>query len=152
MCWYKTEGKTAHEVLIPYFFTFAFWCLLTMLYLIIAAISISLAVFSKSSHISHLASNLTRSLTTLSHDPSSIPAPYSHQRSFLPGDSPLASRKSGGDVDIELRTTTSMHHQRTVSMAPQNETLSRRSLAMRALAFRLLGYICIPTLCVVSPS
>jgi hypothetical protein len=148
MCWYKTEGKTSHEVLIPYVFTFAFWCLLTMLYLVIAAISISFAVFSKSSHLNHLATNLTHSLTTLSNNKPTSPsaAAYTHQRSFLPGDSALTF-KSEGDADFGLG---SMHHQRNIPMVSRNQTLSRRSLAMRALALRLLGYICIPTLCIVS--
>jgi len=157
MCWYKTEGKTSHQVLIPYVFTFAFWCLITILYLILASISIAIAVFSKTSHLNNLARNLTQSLNTLSpttNSPSNHHHHHHHHRSFLPGDSPLPSRKSESYADVEpgAHTISSMPRRRDLSIVPRNETLSRRSLAMRALAFRLLGYISIPTLCIVSMS
>jgi hypothetical protein len=73
MCWYKTEHKTSRQVLIPYFFTFAFWCLMVVGYLIVAGITITIAVFSKTSRLNHLATNLSKSLSSNSHHAGSAP-------------------------------------------------------------------------------
>ncbi|PVG02354.1 hypothetical protein CPB86DRAFT_811450 [Serendipita vermifera] len=73
MCWYKTKHKNSRQVLLPYFFTFAFWCLMVVAYLIVAGISITFAVFSKTSRLNHLATNLSKSLSSNSHHAGSAP-------------------------------------------------------------------------------
>ncbi|KIM26987.1 hypothetical protein M408DRAFT_330344 [Serendipita vermifera MAFF 305830] len=157
MCWYKTEGKTSHEVLLPYLFTFALWCLLTILYLILAAISITYAVFWKNSRLNHLANNLSKTLSDMPNPPSS-PSAYAHTRTYDPAIFSQKSSESDTEHAAAVRSIPvqqpqiqqSQSQRRPMSVIPpRNETLSRRSLAMRALAFRLLGYITIPTLCIL---
>jgi hypothetical protein len=177
MCWYSTEGKTSRQVIIPYFFTFAFWCLLAIIYLIIAAVTIIVCVFSKTSRLNRMASSFTRSISAPSAStPRSSPRSprfpqhiHTHtqahterfSRSVLPGDTVLNTNNSKSDFEyIEPpspspaypRSPGAYTHQRTFSVHQGQNRRSRRSVAMRALAFRLLGYITIPTLCIVRVS
>lgn len=165
MCWYSTDGKTSRQVVIPYFLTFAFWCLLAIIYLIIAAVSIIVCVFSKDSRLNRLASSLTRSISVPSTPRSPRSPRHPHyterfSRSVLPGDTVLNTNNSKSDYEhIEPPSPGAIpqspgFQQRTAFSVTQGprKTLSRRSLAMRALAFRLLGYITIPTVCIVRKS
>lgn len=130
-CWIATDGRTRKDILVRYILTFGFWCLASILYLIIAALSITFAVFSANSRLNRLASGL-------SHHPDKAPNEEDHRQSFLPRVSPTGTLFWSALAD------------RRLSIVPRrSETLSRRSLAMRALAFRLLGYIMIPMFCIL---
>ncbi|KAG8831897.1 hypothetical protein FRC17_002392, partial [Serendipita sp. 399] len=61
-CWYASDGSNQQKVVTRYVLTFGFWCLAVMLYLVIAAITIIYAVFSKSSRLNQLTRSLSKSL------------------------------------------------------------------------------------------
>ncbi|KAG8831895.1 hypothetical protein FRC17_002390 [Serendipita sp. 399] len=153
LCWYSTSNRTPREVLIRYIFTFGLWCLLIILYLVLAAATIVFALFSSRSKLNRLASNLSQSLSTsqlrsMVHKRSLTEAaePVEEDRhvSFLPEIS------ATGTLFYPPQSPSSTSAESPFSQSPrQNETLSRRSLAMRALAIRLLGYITIPMICIL---
>ena len=150
MCWYATEGKTTAEVLNRYLFTFGLWSLVSMLYLIIAAATIMSAVFSKSSKVNQLATNVSKLLTTNQETTSGEPK----RVSFLPEISETGTLHYNKDgtfpfTPYSLRNGASQRLAAKAAERQQRSTLSRRSLAMRALAFRLLGYILVPTICIL---
>ncbi|CAG7853086.1 SubName: Full=Uncharacterized protein {ECO:0000313/EMBL:CCA70837.1} [Serendipita indica DSM 11827] len=62
LCWYASDGTHQHKVVVRYILTFGMWCLSVMVYLIIAAMTIIWAVFSKTSKMNQLATTLSRSL------------------------------------------------------------------------------------------
>jgi hypothetical protein len=150
MCWYATEGKTPNEVLLQYLFTFGLWCLVSMFYLTVSAITIMVAVFSKSSKVNRLATNMSNSLAS-----KPVASSVEHKRvSFLPEISETGTLQPYPDgvphfTPYTLRNGASQRLEAKLAQRQQRFTLSRRSLAMRALSFRLLGYILVPTLCIL---
>ncbi|KIM30013.1 hypothetical protein M408DRAFT_67003 [Serendipita vermifera MAFF 305830] len=154
LCWYATEGKTPNEVLIRYLFTFGLWCLVSMLYLVVAAISILIAVFSKSSRLNRLANSMSSNLAAASKASQNSSNISDKRVSFLPDISATGTLKydleNGEPVSpYSLRNGASQRLAAKVAERQQRSTLSRRSLAMRALSFRLIGYILVPTLCIL---
>lgn len=162
LCWYNTGKKSPKQVLVPYLFTFGLWCLVSIFYLVVSAISIIFVVFSKSSRTNQLASNLSKTLSLAASFPEPPPlAPNRHdatsgqkRNSFLPELSSIGSQHN----ELEPSTPTTpytgaeaatIHGAIGSQPRQQNATLSRRSLAMRALAFRLIGYIMIPVFCIL---
>ncbi|KAG8761696.1 hypothetical protein FRC14_000080 [Serendipita sp. 396] len=153
LCWYSTENKTPRQVLIRYIFTFGFWCLFTIFYLVCAATTIIFALFSSRSKLNRLASNLSQSIST--GQARSVPHKHASKEtasstaedkrvSFLPEIS------ATGTLFYPPQSPASVAMESASSQMPKkNETLSRRSLAMRALAVRLLGYITIPMICIL---
>lgn len=169
MCWYNTQGKTAQQVLIPYVFTFAFWCLIVIFYLVVAAVTIIVAVFYTSSRLNRLAANFTRSNN--SRPSHSQPQPraaaslgqprYLPQRSYIQSDLAITKPEMEIEPVLPVLSRSSDTHDRSGNQTPSRALssrpphvqdvlpLSRRSLAMRALAIRLIGYIIVPVLCIL---
>jgi hypothetical protein len=168
LCWYDTSQKSPKQVLIPYLFTFGLWCLASIFYLIIAAVSIIFVVFSKSSRTNQLASNLSKSLSVAASFPEPPPLAYTRHGAATPREKGDENKRDSFLPEI---SSIGSHHNEPVPYTPttpyagveatathsvitsqpirQNATLSRRSLAMRALAFRLIGYIMIPVICIL---
>ena len=150
-------------MLIPYVFTFAFWCLIVILYLAIAAVTIIVAVFYTSSRLNRLAANFTRSHSRPSHSqPRAVPSlgqPRYLQHSYMQSDLAITKPEMEIESVVPVLSSSSGADDRNTSQTPSRPShdqntlpLSRRSLAMRALSIRLIGYIMIPVLCIVRPA
>ncbi|KIM30015.1 hypothetical protein M408DRAFT_22441 [Serendipita vermifera MAFF 305830] len=63
LCWIASDETTSpNQVVTRYLLTFGLWCLVTMVFLIFAAILISHSVFAKTSKLNKLASGLSKAL------------------------------------------------------------------------------------------
>jgi len=97
LCWIASDGTASEQVLVRYLLTFGAWCLAGMLYLIIAAVTIIHAVFSRSSKMNQLASSLSRTLASSSPLPSNTTGgirPSSRYSSFQTNTDPILNQNA----------------------------------------------------------
>ncbi|KIM25629.1 hypothetical protein M408DRAFT_40298, partial [Serendipita vermifera MAFF 305830] len=127
-CWYATQGISPSTVLIRMLFTYSLPTLLCMLYLLVATVTISIAVFS--SPLTPSSGNVFKP---------SVSDTSSENHTFPP--SVPEDRRLSGSSEIQPNVQIRVERVRPA--------LSRKALAMRQLTVRLIGYIMTPILCLL---
>lgn len=172
-CWYATQGISPSTVLIRMLFTYSLPTLLCMLYLLVATVTISIAVFS--SPLTPSSGNVFKpSVSDTSSENHTFPPSVSEDRRLrFPAHSIAgvteklrSDRKPTSPPDqaaLGPSTKSPMSHSMSPKRSGSSEiqpnvqirvervrpALSRKALAMRQLTVRLIGYIMTPILCLL---